>query len=154
PQRCRLVAVPLHAHQPEGPLRRALEPCPWLPALVQRHPRHRQRQDRGDLQNGRETAHGRRMMADVNRLPRGGRIDRTQPVSSRFNGKMLSGYAGDTVASLLLANDVHLVGRSFKYHRPRGIMTHGSDEPNALLSIDRGPGKIDPNNRATVAEAR
>jgi sarcosine oxidase subunit alpha len=93
-------------------------------------------------------------MAGVNRLPKGGRIDRLKPVSISFNGQTFSGYAGDTVASLLLANNVHLVGRSFKYHRPRGIMTHGSDEPNALLSIDRGAGKIDPNNRATVAEAR
>ncbi|WP_088348898.1 MULTISPECIES: sarcosine oxidase subunit alpha family protein [Rhodomicrobium] len=93
-------------------------------------------------------------MAGVNRLPRGGRIDRAKPVSISFNGQTLSGYAGDTVASLLLANGIHLVGRSFKYHRPRGILSHGSDEPNALLSIDRGPGKIDPNNRATVAEAR
>lgn len=92
-------------------------------------------------------------MAGVNRLPRGGRIDRTTTLSIAFNGRTLSGYAGDTVASLLLANDVHLVGRSFKYHRPRGIVTHGSDEPNALLQIDRGPGKGDPNNRATVAEA-
>ncbi len=71
-----------------------------------------------------------------------------------FDGRSLQGYAGDTVASLLLANGVHLAARSFKYHRPRGVMTHGSDEPNALLSIDRGPGRRDPNNRATVAEAR
>jgi sarcosine oxidase, subunit alpha len=94
-------------------------------------------------------------MAGVNRLPRGGRIDRSTPVSITFNGRTLSGYAGDTVASLLLANDIHFVARSFKYHRPRGIMTHGSDEPNALLTIDRGgSAKSDPNNRATVAEAR
>ena len=94
------------------------------------------------------------MMAGGNRLPQGGRIDRTRPVSLSFNGRTLSGYAGDTVASLLMANGIHFVGRSFKYHRPRGFLSHGSDEPNALLQIDRGPGKIDPNNRATVAEAR
>ncbi|HEU4518677.1 MAG TPA: sarcosine oxidase subunit alpha family protein, partial [Microvirga sp.] len=93
-------------------------------------------------------------MAGLNRLPRGGRIDRAKPVAIRFNGRTLEGFAGDTVASLLLAHDVHLVARSFKYHRPRGIMTHGSEEPNALLQIDRGPGRGDPNNRATVAEAR
>jgi sarcosine oxidase subunit alpha len=93
-------------------------------------------------------------MAGAYRLPRGGRIDRARPVSITFNGRAYSGYAGDTVASLLLAHGVHLVARSFKYHRPRGILTHGSDEPNALLSIDRGPGRIDPNNRATTAEAR
>src|SRR5690606_20785781 len=60
---------------------------------------------------------------------------------------------GDTIASALLANGIHLVGRSFKYHRPRGILSHGSDEPNALLDIDRGAGRRDPNNRATVVEA-
>jgi len=93
-------------------------------------------------------------MAQPNRLPKGGRINRGEAVAITFNGRTLHGHAGDTVASLLLANDVHFVARSFKYHRPRGIMTHGSEEPNALLSIDRGPGKRDPNNRATVAEAR
>ncbi|MFI5411840.1 sarcosine oxidase subunit alpha family protein [Kaistia sp. UC242_56] len=93
-------------------------------------------------------------MAGRNRLPRGGRIDRSKPVSIAFNGRTLTGFAGDTVASLLIAHDIHFVGRSFKYHRPRGFLSHGSDEPNALLSVDRGPGKIDPNNRATVAEAR
>ncbi len=86
------------------------------------------------------------------RLPSGGRIDRNKPVSFRFNGKILAGYAGDTVASALLANGMHLVGRSFKYHRPRGILSHSSEEPNALLKVDRGPGRIDPNNRATVTE--
>ncbi|MCX5577902.1 sarcosine oxidase subunit alpha family protein [Kaistia terrae] len=93
-------------------------------------------------------------MAGRNRLPKGGRVDRSKPVSIVFNGRTLAGFAGDTVASLLIAHDIHFVGRSFKYHRPRGFLSHGSDEPNALLSVDRGPGKIDPNNRATVAEAR
>lgn len=93
-------------------------------------------------------------MAGLHRLPKGGRIDRSKPVTLRFNGEALTGFAGDTVASLLIANGIHFVGRSFKYHRPRGFLSHGSDEPNALLSIDRGPGRIDPNNRATVAEAR
>jgi sarcosine oxidase subunit alpha len=71
-----------------------------------------------------------------------------------FNGRSLSGFAGDTMASILLAHGQHLVGRSFKYHRPRGTLSHGSDEPNALLSVDRGPGRIDPNNRASMVEAR
>jgi sarcosine oxidase subunit alpha len=87
------------------------------------------------------------------RLPAGGRIDRTRPIRFTFDGEAIEGFAGDTVASALLANGVHLVGRSFKYHRPRGILTHGSDEPSALLSVDRGPGRVDPNNRATVVEA-
>ena len=93
-------------------------------------------------------------MAQPFRLSRGGRIDRTRPIVFAFNGKPVHGFAGDTVASALLANGIHLVGRSFKYHRPRGILSHGPDEPSALLSVDRGPGRIDPNNRASVVEAR
>ncbi|WP_020186970.1 sarcosine oxidase subunit alpha family protein [Methylopila sp. 73B] len=93
-------------------------------------------------------------MAQPHRLPQSGRVDRATPIRFTFDGRTIEGFAGDTVASALLANGVHLVGRSFKYHRPRGILTHGSDEPSALLQVDRGPGKIDPNNRATVVEAR
>jgi sarcosine oxidase, subunit alpha len=87
------------------------------------------------------------------RLPSGGRIDRNRPIRFRFNNETIDGFGGDTVASALLANGRRLVGRSFKYHRPRGILSHGSDEPNALLQVDRGPGRIDPNNRATIIEA-
>jgi sarcosine oxidase subunit alpha len=93
-------------------------------------------------------------MAQPFRLSRGGRIDRARPVRFSFNGRTVEGFHGDSVASALLANGIHLVGRSFKYHRPRGILSHGSDEPSALLSVDRGPGRIDPNNRASVVEAR
>ncbi len=93
-------------------------------------------------------------MAQHFRLPSGGRIDRSKPVSFTFNGSKIEGYQGDTLASALLANGVHFVGRSFKYHRPRGIMSHGSDEPSALLSVSRGPGRTDPNNRASVVELR
>jgi sarcosine oxidase subunit alpha len=92
-------------------------------------------------------------MKQLYRLPSGGRIDRTAPLTFRFDGRRIEGYVGDTLASALLANGVHLVGRSFKYHRPRGILAHGSEEPNALLEIDRGAGRIDPNNRATQVEA-
>ncbi|MCW5604968.1 MAG: (2Fe-2S)-binding protein, partial [Burkholderiales bacterium] len=60
-------------------------------------------------------------MTQAYRLSRGGLIDRGKPLSFRFNGRELQGYAGDSLASALLANGVHLVGRSFKYHRPRGI---------------------------------
>ncbi|MGA2041856.1 MAG: sarcosine oxidase subunit alpha family protein [Roseiarcus sp.] len=88
------------------------------------------------------------------RLPAGGRIDRAAPLRVSFNGRRLSGFAGDTLASILLAHGEHFVARSFKYHRPRGLLSHGSDEPNALLSIDRGPDRVDPNNRASVVEAR
>ncbi len=69
------------------------------------------------------------------RLPTGGRIDRSKPVTFKFNGKTLKGYAGDTLASALLANGVKLVGRSFKYHRPRGIMSAGIEETNAIVQL-------------------
>jgi sarcosine oxidase, subunit alpha len=86
------------------------------------------------------------------RTPEGGRIDRARPLSFSFDGKQFTGCQGDTLASALLANGVHLVGRSFKYHRPRGILSAGSEEPNALVSIDRGPGRVTPNLRATQLE--
>src|SRR5579862_8964884 len=86
------------------------------------------------------------------RTPSGGRIRRDQPVRFTFDGRTYDGYAGDTLASALLANGVHLVGRSFKYHRPRGIISAGSEEPNALVTIDRGGGRITPNTRATMVE--
>ncbi|MFG1343384.1 sarcosine oxidase subunit alpha family protein [Xanthobacter autotrophicus DSM 431] len=92
-------------------------------------------------------------MAQDYRLPRGGRIDRAKPLTFAFNGRTVEGFAGDTVASAMLANGIRLMGRSFKYHRPRGVLTHGADEPNALLKVDRGPGRVDPNNRATVIDA-
>ncbi len=69
-----------------------------------------------------------------------------------FDGRVLEGFAGDTLASALLANGVHLVGRSFKYHRPRGILSAGSEEPNAIVTIDRGAGRVTPNLRATQIE--
>ena len=86
------------------------------------------------------------------RVPGKGRINRNTPVGFLFNGQTFAGYQGDTVASALLANGVHLVGRSFKYHRPRGILSAGSEEPNALIGVDRGPGRVEPNTRATVLE--
>ncbi len=80
-----------------------------------------------------------------------GLIDRTKPVRFRFDGKDYPGYKGDTLASALLANDVRLVGRSFKYHRPRGVLTAGSEEPNALVEV-LGPKNQTPNVRATMQE--
>ena len=80
-----------------------------------------------------------------------GLIDRSKPVSFSFDGKTYSGFAGDTLASALLANDITLVARSFKYHRPRGILTAGSEEPNALMTIGTGAAR-EPNVRATVQE--
>ena len=86
------------------------------------------------------------------RTPTGGRIDRARPLEFEFDGRRLVGYQNDTLASALLANGVHLVGRSFKYHRPRGILSAGSEEPNALVTIDRGAGCVTPNLRATQIE--
>ena len=81
-----------------------------------------------------------------------GRVDRSRPVRFTFNGASYEGYQGDTLASALLANGVHLVGRSFKYHRPRGILSAGSEEPNALVGVTHGPDRFEPNTRATVLE--
>ena len=85
------------------------------------------------------------------RIDEGVAIDRTRPVSFRFDGRVYGGYAGDTLASALLANGVQLVGRSFKYHRPRGILSAGSEEPNALVELRTGA-RREPNTRATVVE--
>ncbi|MBY6004160.1 sarcosine oxidase subunit alpha [Salipiger bermudensis] len=81
-----------------------------------------------------------------------GRVDTSRPVTFTFDGKTFTGGQGDTVASALLANGVHLMGRSFKYHRPRGAVAAGSEEPNALIGTRRGPGRFEPNTRATVQE--
>ncbi|MCF4098450.1 sarcosine oxidase subunit alpha [Maritalea mediterranea] len=81
-----------------------------------------------------------------------GRVDSRQQISFSFDGKTYQGLKGDTLASALLANGVHLVGRSFKYHRPRGIMAAGSDEANALVAFDRGEARVTPNMRATTLE--
>ncbi len=91
-------------------------------------------------------------MSNEYRLSSGGQINRSESISFKFNGKILYGYKGDTLASALLANGIHLVGRSFKYHRPRGIFTSGVEEPNALVQIIKDQGKTDPNLRATQIE--
>ncbi len=85
------------------------------------------------------------------RLPSGGRIDRGRRISFRFDGRSYQGHPGDTLASALLANGVQIVGRSFKYHRPRGVFTAGAEEPNAIVQIGRGE-YLEPNVRATQIE--
>ncbi len=80
-----------------------------------------------------------------------GLVAGARPVTFSFDGARYQGLEGDTLASALLANGVRVVGRSFKYHRPRGVLTAGSEEPNALVTIGRGPGQ-EPNVRATVQE--
>ncbi len=86
------------------------------------------------------------------RLAKGGRlINRTAPVEFTFNGKRLKGFQGDTLAAGLLANDQLMVGRSFKYHRPRGIVASGPEEPNALVNLGTGA-RLEPNQRTTTTE--
>jgi len=90
-------------------------------------------------------------MSQRYRTVEGGRIDRDRSINFSFNGKSYSGQAGDTLASALLANGVHMVGRSWKYHRPRGIMSAGAEEPNAIFQLEKGAYTI-PNARATQVE--
>ncbi len=90
--------------------------------------------------------------ANALRTPSGGRIDRDKPCRFTFDGVTYQGFAGDTLASALLANGVHLVARSFKYHRPRGILAAGSEEPNALVTVTRDAARVTPNLRATQVE--
>ncbi len=91
------------------------------------------------------------MSAQPCRLARGGRIDRSRLLSFAFDGRTYTGFHGDTLASALLANGVHLVGRSFKYHRPRGIYSAGPEEPSALISLRTG-GRHEPNVAPTTVE--
>ena len=81
-----------------------------------------------------------------------GRVDRTRTLGFTFDGRELTGYPGDTLASALLRNGIHLVGRSFKYHRPRGILAAGAEEPNALVAVRRDDARYTPNLRATQVE--
>ncbi|MEO1140387.1 MAG: sarcosine oxidase subunit alpha family protein [Pseudomonadota bacterium] len=85
------------------------------------------------------------------RLQGDGLIDRNRRMTFSFDGRHYTGFDGDTLASALIANDIKVVARSFKYHRPRGIFSAGSEEPNALVTVGRGPGQ-EPNARATTIE--
>ena len=87
-------------------------------------------------------------MTQVCRLPAGGRIDRRTRLAFTFNGKRYEGHEGDTLASALLANGVSVVARSWKYHRPRGIVACGVEEPNAIVQLETGADTV-PNARAT-----
>ena len=90
-------------------------------------------------------------MSDAWRLPEGGLVDRTWSLTFSFDGREMSGLAGDTLASALLANGVRLVGRSTRFHRPRGIFSAGPEEPSALVEL-RDDARREPNCRATVTE--
>ncbi len=88
------------------------------------------------------------MTSQTHRAERGGRIDRSVPLAFTFDGRRYTGYRGDTLASALLANGVRLIGRSFKYHRRRGIFGAGAEEPNALVRVGAGS-RAEPNLKAT-----
>ncbi|MBA3325355.1 MAG: (2Fe-2S)-binding protein, partial [Rhodobacteraceae bacterium] len=87
----------------------------------------------------------------MTRLATGGLIDRARTINFSFDGRPLTAHPGDTLASALIANGVRLVGRSFKYHRPRGILSAGSEEPNALVTLGHDEART-PNTRATQVE--
>ncbi|MCP4182222.1 MAG: sarcosine oxidase subunit alpha [Hyphomicrobiales bacterium] len=87
-----------------------------------------------------------------NRIVGKGKLSPAKLISFTFDGRTLTALEGDTLASALLANGIHLVARSFKYHRPRGILSSGSEEPNALMDISRDKARTQPNVRATVQE--
>ena len=91
-------------------------------------------------------------MSQTYRLNNVGYINRDKKISFKFNGKKYFGYKGDTLASALLANGVHLVGRSFKYHRPRGFVGAGVEEPNAKVQLYYKGANIEPNANATEVE--
>ncbi|RVA10074.1 FAD-dependent oxidoreductase, partial [Mesorhizobium sp. M7A.F.Ca.CA.002.05.1.1] len=91
-------------------------------------------------------------MSGAFRIPGAGRFSQAKTARFSFDGRSYAGIEGDTLASALLANGVHLVGRSFKYHRPRGILSAGAEEPNALVEIKRDAARKTPNVRATVQE--
>ncbi|MBT5264702.1 MAG: sarcosine oxidase subunit alpha [Rhodospirillaceae bacterium] len=91
------------------------------------------------------------MSPQSHRVTERGRTDKTRLIPFKFDGRDYVGQAGDTLASALLANGVHLVGRGFKYHRPRGILSAGSEEPNALIQLGQGQ-RSEPNTRATQIE--
>ncbi len=91
-------------------------------------------------------------MTQLNRIAADSRIDRSKPVTFQFNGKSYKGFKGDTLASALLANGVDVVGRSFKYSRPRGIIAAGAEEPNAIFQVGATEATQIPNIRATQQE--
>ena len=90
-------------------------------------------------------------MSQINRLSTEARIDKNKVINFTFNGRKLQGYQGDTLAAALLANGVDVVGRSFKYGRPRGIVGHGAEEPNGIMQLGSGAATV-PNVKATQVE--
>src|SRR5436190_4887821 len=123
-----------------------------MPPLVQPAARHRHPPHPRRVQDRRPAAEPkRRSVTQGFRLPTGGQIDRGQVLRFTFDGQEYEGHPGDTLAAALLANGVHLVARSFKYHRPRGVYSAGAEEPNALVQLGSGA-RSEPNTRATTLE--
>ena len=91
-------------------------------------------------------------MSGVNRIAGKGRLTPARTARFSFDGETYTALEGDTVASALIAHGVHLLGRSFKYHRARGILSAGAEEPNALIDVARDKARKQPNVRATVQE--
>ena len=91
-------------------------------------------------------------MSGANRIKGKGRLTPAKTVRFSFDGKALTAVEGDTLASALIANGIHLTGRSFKYHRPRGMLSAGPEEPNALMDVGRDVARRTPNVRATAQE--
>jgi sarcosine oxidase subunit alpha len=91
-------------------------------------------------------------MSGANRIKGKGRLTPAKTLRFKFDNRILTAVEGDTLASALLANGIHLTGRSFKYHRPRGMLSAGPEEPNALMDVGRDAVRRTPNIRATVQE--
>src|SRR6185369_2635050 len=138
--------IPLHAQESPRCAPRAMGARARLPAMVQRPAQYDHVQRHGGVQGGRDAA--QIAMTQICRLPAGGRIDRRTRLRFTFNGKRYEGHAGDTLASALLANGVTVVARSWKKHRPRGIVACGVEEPNAVVQLETGAATV-PNARAT-----
>src|SRR3990172_8160142 len=139
----------VHAREQARHAQGAMVACPRLPALVHCRARHRDLHHQANVPT--RWRGGSALMTQSHRLPRGGRIIRDQPINFTFDARQYQGYAGDTLASALLANGVHLVGRSWKYHRPRGVVGAGAEEPNAIVQLGTGARTV-PNARATQVE--
>ena len=103
----------------------------------------------GDQRRDRQRCFGEARALTGVRLPAGGQVDRGRPLAFTFDGEPYMGFAGDSIASALLANGVRIVGRSFKYHRPRGVWGAWTEEPNAIVDVTRN-GRTTPNLRATT----
>src|SRR5262245_3622100 len=111
--------------------------CPWLPARAEGRAAHAAARDRGGRRGSgcaRRSRDGRHSMSGY-RLPSGGRIARDRIIRFTFDGGAFQGFDGDTLASALLAEGVSRFGRSFKYHRPRGVVAAGPEEPCALVEL-------------------